>query len=104
MAGSSHKARIYPALVRTIHISGIERNAAGLLVMYSLILLFAFRLNWFTPTLVVLTALVVLPTLRRATKRDPQILAVYRSHVLRAAIYQGQPPYTHPHRRQARTL
>jgi type IV secretory pathway TrbD component len=104
MSPPSHQARIYPALVRSIHISGIERNAAGLFVMYTLVMLFAFRLNWFTPTLAILTALVALPTLRRATKRDPQILAVYRSHVLRAAIYQGHPPYTHPHRRHARTL
>lgn len=104
MASSSRQARIYPSLVRTIHISGIERNAAGLLMMYTLILLFAFRLNWFTPTLVLFTLLVVLPTLRRATKRDPQILAVYRSHVLRSGIYEGQPSHTYPHRRLARTL
>jgi type IV secretory pathway TrbD component len=104
MDSSGRQARIYPSLVRTIHVAGIERNAAGLLLMYCLILCFAFRLNWVTPSLAVLTLLVVLPALRRATKRDPQILAVYRAHVVRAAIYQGQPPHTHLHRRQARTF
>ncbi|MFW6012186.1 MAG: VirB3 family type IV secretion system protein [bacterium] len=97
MPPSPPRARIYPSLVRTIHIGGIERNAAGLLTMFTLILLFAFRPNWITPAIAAATLLLVIPVLRRATKRDPQILAVYRSHILRAGIYQGQPPHDHPH-------
>lgn len=101
---SRGQARIYPSLVRPVHVAGIERRAAGLLTVTNLALLFGFRLNWITPALALLTLVVVLPALRRATKRDPRILAVYRSHVVRAGIYQGQPPHTHPHLRRARTL
>jgi type IV secretory pathway TrbD component len=101
---SRRKARIYPSLVRPVHVAGVERTAAGLLLMTSLMLLFAYRLNWLTPAIVLFLLLVVLPALRRATKRDPRVLAVFRQHVLRAGLYEGQPPHTHPHRRQARTL
>lgn len=104
MSPPRRKARVYPSLVRTVHVAGIERNAAGLLLMLAATLIFGFRLNWVTPTLVVLLVVVVLPALRRATKRDPQVLAVFRQHVVRAAIYETQPPHTHPHRRQAPTL
>lgn len=104
MSPPRRKARIYPSLVRTIHVAGIERNAAGLLLMLAAALIFGFRLNWLTPTLVLLLVVVVLPALRRATRRDPQVLAVFRQHVVRSGIYEGHPPHTHPHRRQARTL
>lgn len=100
----SSSARVYPSLVRTIHIAGIERKAAGLLMMVNLQLLFAFRLNWISPTLALLTVVLLLPALRRATKRDPQILGAYRAHVLHSGIYLGQPPHTHPHPRTATTL
>ncbi len=86
-------ARIYPSLVRTIHLGGIERAAAGLLVMVVAMLLFAFRLNFWTPALAVLVVTVALPALRRATKRDPQVLAVYRRHLVGAGIYAGQAPH-----------
>jgi type IV secretory pathway TrbD component len=86
-------ARIYPSLVRTIHIGGIERAAGGLLVLVTAILFFAFRLNLWTPSLAVLLWVVALPALRRATKRDAQVIAVYRRHVVGAGIYLGQAPH-----------
>ena len=95
-------ARIYPSLVRTIHLGGVERSAAGLLIMLVLLLIFAFRLNWLTPSLAALVVFVGVPALRRATKRDPQVLAVYRHHILRAGLYQGQPGHLHPHARSPR--
>jgi type IV secretory pathway TrbD component len=90
---SDRSARIYPSLVRTIHLGGIERAAGGLLVMVTAILVFAFRLNVWTPSLAVLLWVVALPALRRATKRDPQVIAVYRRHLSGAGIYAGQAPH-----------
>ena len=84
--------------------AGVERKAAGLLTVINLTLLFSFPPNWITPGLAVFTLVLLLPALRRATRHDPQVLAVYRSHVLRAGIYQGQPPHSHPRQRRARTL
>lgn len=90
---TERSVRIYPSLVRTIHLGGIERAAGGLLVMMTAILVFAFRLNVWTPSLAVLLWLVALPALRRATKRDPQVLAVYRRHLSGAGVYLGQAPH-----------
>lgn len=84
------RARIYPSLVRPILIGGVERNAAGLLVIGVLVLLFGFRLNWLSPTIAVVGLSVLLPALRRATRRDGQFLAVYRRHLVGAGIYAGQ--------------
>lgn len=86
-------ARIYPSLVRAIHVAGVERLAAGLLVMQTAMMLFAFRLNLWTPALAVVLWVVALPALRRATKRDPQVLAVYRRHLSGAGVYLGQAPH-----------
>lgn len=104
MDSSRGTARIYPSLVRPVHVAGIERAAAGLLFMVSVMLLFAYRLNWISVAVVVVLVLVVLPALRRATKRDARVLAVFRQHVLRSGLYLGLPSHLHPHRRQARTL
>lgn len=95
------RARIYPSLVRPILIGGIERDGAGLLTIASLVLLFGFRLNWVGPAVVALGLLFLLPALRRATRRDGQFLAVYRRHLLRSGLYEGQPPHD---RRRARDL
>ena len=104
MDSSSRKARVYPSLVRTVHVAGVERTAAGLILMVVLILVFSYRANWVTPAIAAAFVAVVVPALRRATRRDPQVLAVFRRHVVTAALYEGQPPYTHPAGREARTF
>ncbi|HLE84928.1 MAG TPA: VirB3 family type IV secretion system protein [Thermoanaerobaculia bacterium] len=98
------RARIYPSLVRPILVGGIERNAAGLLAIGVLVLVFGFRLNWLSPSLAAVGLLVVLPALRRATRRDGEFLAVYRRHLLRAGIYEGHPPHDRPRARDLRTF
>lgn len=104
MDSSPRKVRVYPSLVRTVHVAGVERTAAGLILMVVLILVFSYRANWVTPTLAVVFVVGVLPVLRRATRRDPQVLAVFRRHVATAALYEGLPPCTHPYRRDERTF
>lgn len=101
---SGRAARVYPSLVRTIHVAGVERTAAGLLVLTTLMLLFAFRFNWISAAAAAAVVLVIFPAIRRATSRDPQILAVYRSHLVRSAIYEGQPSPWHPHRNRPSTF
>lgn len=96
--------RIYPSLVRPVLIGGIERDAAGLLTLACLVLLFGFRLNWLGPAVVALVLLVLLPALRRATRRDGQFLAVYRRHLLRSGLYLGQAPYDRPRVQGLRTF
>lgn len=93
------RARIYPSLVRPILIGGVERNAAGLLTLASLTVLFGFRLNWVGPSVVAFLLLVVLPALRRATRRDGRFLAVYRRHLLGAGVYVGQASFDRPRSR-----
>lgn len=97
-------ARVYPSLVRTIHVAGVERTAAGLLILAVLLFLFAFSLNWLSVAADLFIALLVFPGLRRATARDPQIVAVYRAHLLRARIYAGQPDCRYPHRNRPATF
>ncbi len=98
------QARIYPSLVRPVLIGGLERNAAGLLVMAVLMLLFGFRLNWLSPAVALLLVTVLVPALRRATRRDGQFLEVYRRHVLGAGIYEGQPSHLVARSREVRSF
>jgi len=89
--------RVYPSLVRPVHVAGVERTVFGLVAVVALVLVFGFRLNWVTPAIAALVVLLGLPALRRATGRDDEVLAVFRGHVVRAGLYAGLPPHTHPH-------
>lgn len=98
------RARLYPSLVRPVLIGGVERDAAGLLTLACLVLLFGFRLNWIGPAVVAVVLLVLVPALRRATRRDGQFLAVYRRHLLRSGLYLGQAPHDRPRARGIRSF
>jgi len=103
-SATRRQARIYPSLVRPILIGGIERNAAGLLVIGVLVLLFGFRWNWLSPALAGVGVSVLLPALRRATRRDGQFLAVYRRHLVGAGVYAGQAPFDRVRSREVGAL
>ena len=89
-ATDSRAVPIYPALVRPILVGGIERPVAILLSAAVVALLFAFRLNWLTPTLAALLVAFGFPRLRRLNQRDPQAFAVLLGHLRRAGLYRSQ--------------
>lgn len=87
--------RAFPSLTRPILLGGLEREIAIPLVGLVLGLLLAFRLNWVTPALAAAVVFVLVPYLRRATRRDPRLWQVLRCHLDSSGFYPavGRPTW-----------
>lgn len=94
---------LFPSLVRPALIAGLEREVLIPVVGLVLMLAFGFRPNWVTPVLGAGLVLLVLPSLRRATRRDFQVFEVLRDHVRVAGYYPAAGSHEDP-RRRAPTL
>lgn len=90
---------LFPALVRPPLIAGVERELAIPLVGVVLMLLVGFRPNWVTPAAASLVVVVVLPALRRATKRDPQLFEVIKGHLRLGGFYPARGAHDQRRRR-----
>ena len=81
---------LHRSLLQPILLFGVERELAiGILGLAS-ILVFAFRLNFLTPTLAALLLTVGLPAARRINRRDPWAWRVLARHVRIARFYPAQ--------------
>lgn len=89
---------LFPSLVRPALIGGLEREVVIPLVGLVLMLLLAFRPNLVTPALALVVVAVVLPALRRATKRDPQAFEVLKDHLRVAGYYPAAGSHDAPRR------
>jgi type IV secretory pathway TrbD component len=89
---------LFPSLVRPALIAGLEREVVIPLVGLVLMLLFAFRPNFVTPTVALVVLALVFPALRRATKRDPQSFEVLKDHLRVAGYYSAAGSHESPRR------
>lgn len=78
---------LFPSLVRSPLIAGLEREVVIPLVGLVLMLLLGFRPNLVTPLLALGVVTLVLPALRRVTKRDAQSFEVLKGHLKLAGYY-----------------
>ena len=90
---------LHRSLLTPVLLFGAEREAVIPLLGIASALLFAFRLNFVTPTLAVLLLAFGLPMLRRWNRRDPWAFQVFRRHLQVAGFYPPLAPHDRPRRR-----
>lgn len=89
---------LFPSLVRSPLIGGLEREVVIPLVGLVLMLLLGFRPNLVTPLLALGVVALVLPALRRVTKRDAQVFEVLKGHLKLAGYYPAAASHETPRR------
>jgi type IV secretory pathway TrbD component len=82
--------KVHPALTRSLLLVGVERRAMIPLCGVAAMLVLLFAPNFVTPSIAAFILFILVPTLRRINKRDPQWVEVLAEHVTVAGFYHAQ--------------